>query len=868
MQERRRDQVVSRVFPRPSAGKLTARWYLSYASGVAKATIYRSGITPSKYHHGITPVSQSSAAGKLTDRRSPRATWRSLTLAPLLGLAPILAITLALFGSVTPALAAGDENMGSCANESLSGFTPLLPDCRAYEQVTPSFKAGERAPPISISSDGERVLGSSRGAFANTQSDQASVAGGFYEFTRTGSGWQPSAIAPAAAAFPSVAFIAASPNLERTLWVARTPAQSVKAEDLYVKEADGAMVEVGPVYPTSLTAGPPAGEAHGFFYLRDVAFHAASDDLSHVLFSLIGAKFWPGDTTTTSQSEAESLYEYVGLGNSTPVLVGVSDGSTKQEGKELPAGELISDCGTALGSEGEADTYNAVSAGGGTVFFTARGLSSGGCPGGVRAPGVSELFARVNGFKTVAVSEPLERLCGCESASSTPEPASFAGASENGLQVFFLSSQEYFAESKGVNLYVYDFDRAEGKKLTRISTGVEEPEVEGVARVSEDGSRVYFVAKGQLTKGPRGGGCLAELAAGEVVEEEAAAEEEAKEEAVTSGAKCRPHKGGNNLYVYERDEEQPAGRLGFVATLTAEDEPDWSAVDNRPVQATSDGRFLVFESTGELTTGDASSVTQLFEYDAQSEELVRVSIPQTGYNAPAGLGADANASLIEPQSFEHRPDSPAGRDSGLAVSGDGANVVFFSDGALSEGAVPAAEAGAQSVYEYHSSVASGGDIREGDTYLISDGKDTAQVNEGGVRGTIWDGLDVSGGDVFFESSDALVSGDGDSQYDLYDARAGGGFVPSVTPPACSGETCQGPPSPVPAFTAPSSASLTANSNLTPPPPSSLEPPAEPSTTPKTAKPKPTACKKGYVKKGTKCVKKNKKKKAKGKVKKK
>jgi hypothetical protein len=704
---------------------------------------------------------------------------------------------------VPAAFAAGDQNMGSCANESLSGFTPLLPDCRAYEQVTPPFKAGERAPPISVSPDGARVLAHSRGAFANTQSDQASVEGGFYDFTRTGSGWQPSAIAPAAASFPSVAFIAASPNLERTLWVARTPAQSVKAEDLYLKEANGAMVEIGPVYPPSLTAGPPAGEAHGFYYLRDVAFNAASDDLSHVLFSLAGARsaFWPGDTTTPEPSlERESLYEYSGVGNSVPVLVGVSDGSTKQESKELLAGELVSNCGTALGSEDEADTYNAVSAGGGTVFFTAVGHSdSADCPGTVRAPGVSELFARVDGFKTVAVSEPLERLCGCESESSAPEPASFAGASENGLQVFFLSSQEYFAESKGVNLYVYDFDRAEGKKLTRISTGVEEPEVEGVARVSEDGSRVYFVAKGQLTKGPRGGGCMAELTAGEVVEEEAAAEEEAKEEPVTSGAKCRPHKDGNNLYVYERDEEQPAGRLGFIATLTAEDEPDWSAVDDRPVQATSDGRFLVFESAGELTTGDASSVTQLFEYDAQSEELVRVSVPQAGYVAPAGLGADANASLIEPQSYEHRPDSPAGRDSDLAVSGDGADVVFFSDGALSEGAEVAAEAGAQSVYEYHSDVASGGDIREGDTYLVSDGKDTAQVNEGGVRGTIWDGLDVSGEDVFFESSDVLVSGDGDSQYDLYDARVNGGFSLPARVVECEGEGCYGPVSVPPAL---------------------------------------------------------------------
>ena len=49
------------------------------------------------------------------------------------------------------------------------------------------------------------------------------------------------------------------------------------------------------------------------------------------------------------------------------------------------------------------------------------------------------------------------------------------------------------------------------------------------------------------------------------------------------------------------------------------------------MQASADGRFLVFESVADLTAGDRSSLGQVFEYDAQSEELVRVSVGETGY---------------------------------------------------------------------------------------------------------------------------------------------------------------------------------------------------------------------------------------------
>ena len=632
------------------------------------------------------------------------------------------------------AFAVGDASTGpgeACPNEGLSGFSAGLAECRAFEQVTPPFKDGTRAFAFAVSASGTRAISDSLGGFAGTQSEHT-LQGGIYLFSRSGSGWQPAAVSPAQAAFPAAEQKAQSTGLERGLWFARTPSQSLFDEDLYVREADGAMVEIGPVLDPALTAGPPAGEEGHFYWFNKIEFQQASNDLSHVVFTVLsGAPLWPGDTTYPRSEVIPSLYQYAGTGLAAPELVGVSDGSTERDGKTLPAGNLISDCGTNLGSQGRNDTYNAVSGDGETVFFTAEGVSH--CPGSVEhpeAPEVSELFARVGGYRTVPISEPTvgthNACASCQ--ESERQPAEFAGAGEEGLQAFFMTEQELLPGAKSMNLYEYDVNAPQGEKVTQVSTGSPEAEVLGVARVSEDGSHVYFVAKGALTGADREGRA--------------------------------PVAGEDNLYVYERDEAFPEGRLAFVATLNSSDERDWALEDDRPVQATPDGRFLVFESVAELTAGDTSSLDQVFEYDAQSEELVRVSVGQEGY-VEGEEHATENQSQILTQTFNPLAKSPAGKVTRLAVSGDGGTVVFGSVGALVEAAEPVEAAGVPSVYEYHSSVGSpGGSIRDGNVYLISDGESVSEAESSGI--------DSSGVDVFFEglleSADLLAGGD--SQYDL------------------------------------------------------------------------------------------------------
>ena len=95
---------------------------------------------------------------------------------------------------------------------------------------------------------------------------------------------------------------------------------------------------------------------------------------------------------------------------------------------------------------------------------------------------------------------------------------------------------------------------------------------------------------------------------------------------------------------------------------------------------------------------------------------------------------------------------------------------------------------------------------------------------------------ANGDDVFFATREALVPQDKDGDFmDLYDARVEGGIPYNPPMPCLSAETCPTPDPPPPPDPSAGSASIV-------------------------APPNPTYCKKGFVKKHGKCVKKKQKKK--------
>ncbi|MGH2854493.1 MAG: hypothetical protein ACRDLF_09945 [Solirubrobacteraceae bacterium] len=501
-----------------------------------------------------------------------------------------------------------------------------------------------------------------------------------------------------------------------------------------------------------------------------------SADASRLFFALEGS-LWPFDGTEEGHG-LPTLYEYLGVGNTAPMLVGV-DSSGKQ----------ISQCGVWLGSSGEEGlfTHNAVSTDGNVVFFTALQQSYG-CKGS--APPVAELFARIDsglaGAHTVAISEPSKEDCSaCDTEAGVLAAAQFRGASEDGSKVFFATTQPLLGGDPSSNLYEYDFGAPAGARVVRVSGGdstVSNPTADVVpgdglehlwVQVSEDGSHVYFLANGVLTKTPNGQGESAEA-------------------------------GAANLYVSERDAGYPAGRIAFIARLSPE---DLTGTFGRKVgfgsNVTPDGRFLVFTSRRDLTLDDTSTATQVFEYDAQSGALVRVSVGQNGYNDNGNTGV-AEASIVQPNyggSEYHASDYW----SGLSVSADGSRVFFQSTAGLTpqafdrkvveeipqEGAPPV-PVYANNVYEYHA----------GQVSLISDGQDIASNVVGSAVALL--GTDASGADVFFTTEDRLVGQDTDTNIDIYDARVDGGFPAPAAPPSCSGEACQGELSGAPTLLSPGS----------------------------------------------------------------
>jgi hypothetical protein len=379
------------------------------------------------------------------------------------------------------------------------------------------------------------------------------------------------------------------------------------------------------------------------------------------------------------------------------------------------------------------------------------------------------------------------------------------------------------SSTDGCNLYEYDFALSahEHERLVLVAGGADD--VRGVAGIAEDGSRVYFVADGVI---PGSG---------------------------ENEFEHKPAPGEPNLYVYDTD----TGVTAFIATLSQEhDGADWARRFFRPVEVTGEGgRFLLFASYAPGVTPDESSKSgvaqpaQLFEYDAETGELVRVTQGEAGWNENGnGVTVGINPEHIEliAQSLGAGDDFKSTTNR-LNVSRDGKTVVFETIGELSSLARSASARGCSSVYEFRSE----GPISAGTVHLLSDGRDVV-ISKNEMCGADFKGMDENGNNILLSTTDSLLTSDVDGgQPDVYDARVDGGF-PSVPAPGCEGTGCQTVLNPPPALGSSSgSATVTGNSNLTPPPATAVTP-----------KKTTVKCAKGKKRSHGKCVKAKAKKKSK------
>ncbi len=657
-------------------------------------------------------VSDRSARGS---RRRPRAACAATALTAL------AAAAVAAFGAAAPAMADDCPNTAVRAQSNSAG----LPDCRAYELVSNPFKQGFEPLPLAFTDSGS-VAYYSIGSFADNGLGTNTSP---YLATRTSTNWATLAVSPSGPEWAGAYGAAArSADLRSTLFRMRRAEQSAEVADFYVRGPDGVFREVGPaVNPASLTPSSPGTWPST---ATNLTIDGASADLSHIVWARVGGQKFSGTT------DASQVYEYVGVGASAPRAVGLDN-----------SGDEITQCGPVFTGSPEMTRNRAVSTDGRVIFVTADTSCSG---------GAKQLWARVDGSVSYEVSEThCARSVGDPGgACNDPANAQFEGANAEGTRVYFTTSQQLVNGDTDQTKDLYACDLPAGvqapvgranpcSSFSEVSGAATDADVQGVVRVSDDGSRVYFVAHGVLAAN-RGANDLAAVA------------------------------GEDNLYVWQKNAAHPAGTTTFVGKLEAGDHKAWEqeTVGNpgREAESTDDGRVLVIATSAQLVAADTDTARDIYRYDADSGAIDRVSTGPQGGNTD---GFDAVIATFGSYSTADPTSRPR-----YVMTADGGLIVFTTSEALVAGDVNTSA----DAYAW----------QDGHVSLISSGRPPRAAVA--FLPVAW--VSSSGRDIYFNTRDQLTPADGDTLPDMYDARVDGGFA-FAQPVPCSGEACQTPSGPAP-----------------------------------------------------------------------
>jgi hypothetical protein len=583
-----------------------------------------------------------------------RARWRLLALLGAVGLTVSL-------GAAGPAKAAADD----CPNAQFrSGSQSQLPDCRAYELVSPvegnTDAIGPAQGPNVLAAAGDALFYQALSPFPGVPAGGGGL-GTEYISRRTGSGWvsrnvNPPQVNVAGDPKPSV-YLSLSADLSRALLRAYDPPLVPGAPSGHLMRnwyMVGSPGQEGTAY-ASVASGKD-----GFFQLFPQGADAGFDKL------LVGVT----NNNPTPVPPLTGLHELVG-------------GSFREAGL-LPDGTPAPTARLGADATCQQRTQHAVSDDGERVVFTVP-LVDTYCVNGGSFSG--DIYIREGGTVTVPVSESRRDPVDPNGHQS----ALFWDATADGSRVYFTSSEKLTdeaqtgPESTGTDLYEYNAETGDLTDIT-VDDDPADPlgaEVQGVlgAGSGANGVYVYFAAKGALAPG-----------------------------AVS---------GQPNLYAWHDDGAQRSVR--FVATLSGEgseelcfselavvDSCNWSRFVSRiSSRVTPDGRHLAFTSVKSLTGFDNTNPEsgepqpEAYVYDAASAEIACASCPADGAR-PTGLSSITT------------PTSLGGEYSSWSLprnlSDDGRRLFFESASPL----VPGDSDGTQDVYMY--------DVGVGRPVLISDGE--------------------------------------------------------------------------------------------------------------------------------------------------
>lgn len=667
------------------------------------------------------------------------------------------AVGLFVLATLCATWAAGAAHAGAaeCPNAAFrTGPGAELPECRAYEMVSPPDKGGNdvrrKQTTARSSVSGDAITFDTAGAFPEAEAKGAQIYPR-YLMKRTPTGWVGGSVdSPQDSQLFTGGFNWYLEQIDPAFF---TPELTATGELNYggelvpSEEVPGAILlwrhdlgddsyqlvtrsENEPILPTFAT-----------FYIPYWVTSTADD--GKILFET------NSNLTADAEGTATKLYEW---DHGTVRLAGI-----------LPNGEAPLEGSVAGGDIGLGGAMNfaqirgdaTLSTDGSHVIFSTLPLET------------RQLYLRTdNGrpdAKTVRVSE---------SEASPPDPTSlaaeFLGASKDGERIVFASGEKLTDDdpspsseapsSRNIYLFTNGSDPEAEPNLQLVSKDLEPADGEaaealGVVGVSDDGSRIYFTAKGALVPGVP------------------------VDPKVTKRTQLYLWEGGAVRYVAQLGDGSEEGSINWSTGWSGNFPP-------RPSRVTPDGRFLLFESSNRLTSYDSHGAGELYVYDADRGTTVCASCdpngdPPTGPIVTGGFQPSISATRYEPRLMVDR--------------GDRVQVFFGTPDPLTAGDVN----GRYDVYGFDSST--------GSIVRYSSGR--------GSSDSYFMDASPDGRNVFITTRDQLSGWDKDELMDLYDARVDGGLPGPPAPEApCVAEACQGGAAPPPQATPAASAAIVAPGN--------------------------------------------------------
>ena len=653
-----------------------------------------------------------------------------------------------------------------------------LPDGRVIELVTP-IEINGASPKLAVPAPSGEAVDFQAKPFG----DAASGGNTLYQARRATDGWETTALTPANVAQSKVLAQTAPmffmPNLDTSIFTTEqpfSPSEDKGALSLYDESAQGALtlVSQGSQRGTGLDSATFDGATPDG---NEVAFDSA-ESLVPAATGLEESPYQPDDYLYVRDIPAGST-ELVNV-NEAGALID-PEGAVLGNGNDLtfgePSGPGEASMFTYLAADGfGGTTTHAISADGTKVFFESPTPASDEVELTTDRERKIHLYMRKGGKTTVQLDAGGAGVAG----------ARYMGASEDGSRVFFVSDEALPGdEFKDTELYAYD---TEDEKLTPISVAPEgSPAVNGavygVTAIANDGSRIYYVARGKL-------------ATNDNAEGQSAVE------------------GEPNFYVYDT----LTGKNTFIAQLGQDEvEPEsghvgWLAsyLDvERPAVPTPNGEVLVFVSRRDLTGENANGTAQVYRYDAKSEALTCISCGPTATGSAAiGIAGGGPEGAVGGGSYD-----PPGQSAPMSSNGE--RIFFETESGLvpedENTDSPPSELGSGALTQ---EVPTNIDVYEwenGHVWLISSGQPGF---------TKLQGVTPSGNDALFTSSVSITGAAPSGYVSLYDARVDGGFpsAPQNASASCESiESCQGAFGGPPTFPVPGTSTLGDGTSAAPAP---------------------------------------------------